>query len=143
MPSQHSQFQAFFAVFSILYLSSLRFDSRGARLFANFIKLFLVGICALVILSRVYLVYHYLYQCLWGAAFGSLFAVFWYWISEKIMEPFAYKRILSWWVVITNDSLGEIPLLSAPLVLKTEGFLILRQLRLPLNFRFKPFDSKS
>ena len=96
MPSQHSQFQAFFAVFSILYLSSLKFDSRGARLFSNFLKLFLVGLCALVICSRVYLVYHYLYQCLWGSAFGVLFAIFWYQISEKIMERFAYRRILSW-----------------------------------------------
>ena len=96
MPSQHSQFQAFFAVFSILYLSSLRFDSRESRLFFNFIKLFLVGLCGLVIYSRVYLIYHYLYQCLWGAAFGSLFAILWHQISVRVMERFLYKRIMSW-----------------------------------------------
>lgn len=96
MPSQHSQFQAFFAVFSILYLSSLRFDSKVSRLFFHLLKLFLVGLCVLVIYSRVYLVYHYLYQCLWGALFGVLFAIFWYQINAQIMERFVYPRIMSW-----------------------------------------------
>lgn len=96
MPSQHSQFQAFFSLFAILYLSSLRLDSRSSRLFLNCLKLFLASFCALVIYSRVYLLYHYLYQCLWGAAFGILFAILWYQINARIMERFVYRRIMNW-----------------------------------------------
>lgn len=98
MPSQHSQFQAFFTIFIILYLSNLKFETKLSRLFFNFVKLFLLISCSIIVYSRVYLLYHYWYQCLAGVAFGSLWAIVWWKVNESIMEKYMYQKIMNWFV---------------------------------------------
>ena len=96
MPSQHCQFQTFITIFLILYLSSIRFDHKLSGLFSNLIKLLLIISCSIIVFSRVYLVYHYWYQCLSGVAIGALWAFIWFKIDQLIMEKYLYKKIMRW-----------------------------------------------
>ncbi|CAG2102990.1 unnamed protein product [Medioppia subpectinata] len=72
MPSQHSQFMAFFTAYCLLF-----FVFRLKRKSYSFKALLVVAITTLfagVVYSRIYLLYHYWSQCLVGIAVGVVFA---------------------------------------------------------------------
>ena len=96
MPSQHSQFQAFFTIYAILYLSTIKTNTKLSRGFFNILKLFLIISCSFIVYSRVYLHYHFWSQCLVGCLIGCLWAIIWFKIHEKLMVKYVYEKIMSW-----------------------------------------------
>lgn len=112
-PSNHTQFQSFFFVYSLLCICTRLRQSGASKLFmgflvvVNYIALFLVYHSRLVflidsfhftfnskILDRTYLLYHFNHQCLHGCLIGSVIAIVWFIIVFKIIEPLFWKPFL-------------------------------------------------
>lgn len=49
----------------------------------------------LVSISRIYLEYHTVWQVLWGAIVGILFATFWFALTYLVFTPL-FPQIVSW-----------------------------------------------
>lgn len=102
MPSSHSQFVAFFAVFLTLFLLFRHKPTRSATMSATSFseRLFLSTAACLgataVALSRIYLTYHTFKQVAVGAAAGSVSAIAW----------FLFIAYLRWdgWVIWSLDT---------------------------------------
>ncbi|XP_054167320.1 dolichyldiphosphatase 1-like [Oppia nitens] len=104
MPSQHSQFMAFFTFYCLLF-----FIFRLKRKSNKFKSLLVFAITLLfifVVYSRIYLLYHYWSQCFAGIAIGLLFAIIWFSIINYVFEPnifvFILKMKISRFIGLTN-----------------------------------------
>uniref|UniRef100_A0A8D0E9K0 Dolichyldiphosphatase n=1 Tax=Salvator merianae TaxID=96440 RepID=A0A8D0E9K0_SALMN len=99
MPSSHSQFIWFFAVYSFLFLYLRMHQTNNARfldlLWRHIISLCLLTVAFLVSYSRVYLLYHTWSQVIYGGFAGSLMAVVWFVITQEILTPL-FPRIAAW-----------------------------------------------
>ncbi|XP_021949754.1 dolichyldiphosphatase 1 [Folsomia candida] len=85
MPSSHSQFVTFFALYSALFiLFRLPATKLGHKLG---LITFLTGIASGVIYSRIYLMYHTLSQVGWGAAIGGAVALVWFLTTVFVYVP--------------------------------------------------------
>ena len=85
MPSDHSQFIAFFAAYVTCYC-------RGSREGAVWITAAWVG-SVVVIFSRVYLGYHTVRQVVVGAAVGAIVGMAWYALTFVYLRPACFARI--------------------------------------------------
>jgi dolichyldiphosphatase len=92
MPSLHSQFIFFFAVFYILQIFFLENKLLG-MLWKLFYASLLVAASIIVAYSRVYLNYHTCEQVFVGGFCGTCFAIYWF-VHEKSIESFL-KRLFS------------------------------------------------
>ncbi|KAL1922461.1 uncharacterized protein VTP21DRAFT_10000 [Calcarisporiella thermophila] len=90
MPSSHAQFMAFFAMYIAIYTYS--FITFKHSIWKHFIFTSLTAIAAMVSYSRIYLNYHTTEQVLIGALVGSLFAIMWNFLIEKIVRPCGLVR---------------------------------------------------
>ncbi|XP_063000553.1 dolichyldiphosphatase 1 [Elgaria multicarinata webbii] len=99
MPSSHSQFMWFFAVYSFLFLYLRMHQTNNARfldlLWRHVLSLFLLTAAFLVSYSRVYLVYHTWSQVFYGGVVGSVMAVVWFAFTQEILTPL-FPRIAAW-----------------------------------------------
>jgi len=99
MPSSHSQLMWFFAVYSTFFTIFRLHRYPGKSIMNHLHKvgiiLTVVGTAAFVAYSRIYLMYHTWGQIFWGAIIGSLFATFWFIITETIFTP-RFQDISSW-----------------------------------------------
>ncbi|KAI2803597.1 Dolichyldiphosphatase 1 [Blomia tropicalis] len=101
-PSSHSQFMGFFFVYATIIITRrlLKVKPLWFCLFliiSNFISL------VLVIYSRIYLLYHFVHQCVHGLLFGGGFAIFWYLLVVNFLEPFIIPILKS---KLNTDYLG-------------------------------------
>ncbi|UXI19721.1 Histone deacetylase [Sarcoptes scabiei] len=90
-PSGHSQFMAFFVVYSTLCLIfklSMPFWFRYSLISINLIAF------ALVIHSRIYLLYHFANQCFCGVLIGSVSASLWFILVFKFLEPLFHNYLI-------------------------------------------------
>ncbi|KAI1294898.1 Dolichyldiphosphatase 1 [Halotydeus destructor] len=93
MPSQHAQFQAFFVVFSILFIAfKLRHKPWYFRTFCSFSLV--TSLCG-VVYSRIYLLYHFWSQCLVGVLVGTLWSCLWFAFVYGHVEPNYFNKLLS------------------------------------------------
>ncbi|XP_072841247.2 dolichyldiphosphatase 1 [Pogona vitticeps] len=99
MPSSHSQFIWFFAVYSFLFLYLRMHQTNNARfldlLWRHVLSLCLLIVAFLVSYSRVYLLYHTWSQVAYGGAVGSIMAVLWFVLTQEILTPL-FPRIAAW-----------------------------------------------
>lgn len=85
MPSNHSQFMGFFAVFAHLLLARrVRFASRLAPAALRLLAALLAGVVAC---SRWYLNVHSVEQIAVGLAVGSAAAVAWFAVGDALVRP--------------------------------------------------------
>ncbi|KAI8813935.1 dolichyldiphosphatase 1-like protein [Cladochytrium replicatum] len=85
MPSSHSQFMAFFAVYGILYIClRTSADSPVWKLLYS-IALSIVALC--VGYSRIHLHYHTASQVVVGLSVGVFFALFWFLLADRLLFP--------------------------------------------------------
>ncbi|KAI9471825.1 MAG: phosphatidic acid phosphatase type 2/haloperoxidase [Benjaminiella poitrasii] len=92
MPSSHSQFIWYFAVYGILYLYKyVHLDHSIWKLLAS---LGMSTLAILVSISRIYLGYHTLNQVIIGSLVGSLFGLIWYIIVKSLHAIGIIKAIL-------------------------------------------------
>lgn len=95
-PSSHSQFISFFTFYSIIFIC---IKMRNKPTYFKYpISFILLSSMALVIYSRIYLLYHFWNQCLLGLLCGFLFAVVWFNQVYNFIEPRYFDQILSMWV---------------------------------------------
>lgn len=84
MPSSHSQFMAFFSVQVILYTHyNVRLDHPSIKWL---LYLPTVALAMLVMYSRIHLGYHTLEQVLVGSGIGTIYAGFWFALTENIRK---------------------------------------------------------
>jgi dolichyldiphosphatase len=82
MPSDHSQFVAFTAI----YLFQVLIARQGMRKSALFLScISMIFICIGVLYSRVYLRAHTVEQVLVGAGLGLITGRLWYWLTRTIL----------------------------------------------------------
>jgi dolichyldiphosphatase len=93
MPSQHSQFQAFFTFHCILFIL-LRMQHKPWY-FRYPLVLLLSSSLTMVVYSRVYLEYHYWSQVLVGIIVGFVWASIWFWFEYNFFEPRFFNDIIS------------------------------------------------
>ncbi|RWS27402.1 dolichyldiphosphatase 1-like protein [Leptotrombidium deliense] len=93
MPSQHTQFMAFFTIYCCLFLILKYKKSKWLRLIALFIS---ISALLTVTYSRIYLVYHTWLQCVVGLLVGSIYASFWFCIVNYWIEPNYFDLIVKW-----------------------------------------------
>lgn len=82
MPSSHSQFMGFFAVYVSLYLSN-----RGIRkhFFLRCTRVaIIIAVSTGVCVSRIFLAYHTVLQVLVGAIIGILYGTCWFWMFSVL-----------------------------------------------------------
>uniref|UniRef100_A0A7S4DF67 Phosphatidic acid phosphatase type 2/haloperoxidase domain-containing protein n=1 Tax=Lotharella globosa TaxID=91324 RepID=A0A7S4DF67_9EUKA len=93
MPSSHSQFMAYLAVYCVLWsYRRVKLDDYLWKILGN------AGLCALaalVMYSRVALRYHTVNQVLVGAFVGSIFAIFWTALTAIYVDP-EISKIEKW-----------------------------------------------
>ncbi|KAJ2705822.1 hypothetical protein FB645_002103 [Coemansia sp. IMI 203386] len=105
MPSSHSQFMGFFAVFVVLYLQCRITTNRVHKIL---VQLGAVGLSVPVIISRVYLGYHTLPQVCAGAITGIASGLFWFWFLENVVYPsgivdFVLESGISKWLLLRDS----------------------------------------
>ncbi|GAB6027905.1 Dolichyldiphosphatase 1 [Chamberlinius hualienensis] len=100
MPSSHSQFMWFFAIYTAFFLF-IRIHNGGPNnsILDNawkFVVTLGVFSSALVVsYSRVYLQYHTCMQVVWGAIIGMTLATIWFAITQVVLTPL-FPVIASW-----------------------------------------------
>lgn len=104
MPSDHSQFMAFFAVYSVLfiYFRLLHF-SQSTTVWEDLIDnlwrhMLAVGVVLAAIsvgFSRIYLRYHTLHQVGYGFLLGCLLGVGWFIFTQTVLTPI-FPTITTW-----------------------------------------------
>lgn len=101
MPSSHSQFVAFFSVYSTLFilLRLNHISPQNALPFERASRVLLVIFCwslALVVsFGRTYLLYHTTQQVVAGAAIGIVFGIIWFTVTHLLLTQF-FPYIVSW-----------------------------------------------
>lgn len=104
MPSSHTQFMVFFAVYLSLWVG-LRLRPRPTALCGPRATAALQGgvifvlffLAAAVGVSRVYLQYHTVPQVVCGAAVGALTGAGWFGVMATVLAP-TFPRVEAWWV---------------------------------------------
>uniref|UniRef100_A0A2P2I2I9 Dolichyldiphosphatase n=2 Tax=Hirondellea gigas TaxID=1518452 RepID=A0A2P2I2I9_9CRUS len=91
MPSSHSQMAWFFAAYTILFVLFRLHHNRDSvfeMLWKVSTLLSVVVMAALVMYSRVYLLYHSWAQVLVGAVLGVVLGVSWFAVVHLLLSPF-------------------------------------------------------
>ncbi|XP_022085409.1 dolichyldiphosphatase 1-like [Acanthaster planci] len=100
MPSSHSQFMWFFAVYVVLFIYvrlGLQQHSSTSLLELVWKHCLAIGTTVLALIvsfSRVYLAYHTVRQVVCGALLGTILAVPWFAFNEVFLTPL-YPRVVS------------------------------------------------
>uniref|UniRef100_H2Z4M6 Dolichyldiphosphatase n=1 Tax=Ciona savignyi TaxID=51511 RepID=H2Z4M6_CIOSA len=96
-PSSHSQFVWFFISYVILFIYIRSHNNNG--IMDMLWKHGMCGLCVvtgcMVSYSRVYLLYHFFNQVLWGFIFGTILGVSWFAITQLLLSPW-FPFIVSW-----------------------------------------------
>ncbi|XP_033643543.1 dolichyldiphosphatase 1-like [Asterias rubens] len=101
MPSSHSQFMWFFAVYTVLFIYirlGLQQHSSSSLLELAWKHCLAIGATMLALIvsfSRVYLAYHTVRQVVCGALLGTILAVPWFAFNEIFLTPL-YPQVVSW-----------------------------------------------
>jgi len=105
MPSDHSQFMAFFTIYFwlFIFIRVYRNNSFLEDAWKYFISLSLGVTSVIVLYSRVYLGYHTMPQIIVGAIIGAAFGLLWFFIVHVYITPF--------FLPITNSWLGTLLML--------------------------------
>ena len=93
MPSQHSQFMAFFTLYLILFV--LMKMQHKPFYFRYPIVLILSMTLMTVAYSRIYLLYHFWNQVVVGIFVGFSWAVVWFYVVYNFLEPRFFNTIIS------------------------------------------------
>ncbi|KAF6034576.1 DOLPP1 [Bugula neritina] len=97
MPSDHSQYMAFFSVYVTLFLC-IRSHSTGACLERIWKLILVTGVmlsAAACCYSRYYLLYHTPAQIYWGILVGVLTGILWFCMVHLILTPY-FPQITTW-----------------------------------------------
>ena len=92
MPSQHSQFMAFFTFYCILFIM-IRMQHKPWY-FRYPIPMGLSISLLAVVYSRVYLLYHYWFQVVVGILVGFSWAAVWFYFVYSFFEPKFFNLII-------------------------------------------------
>ncbi|TNN09593.1 Dolichyldiphosphatase 1 isoform 3 [Schistosoma japonicum] len=104
MPSNHAQFMGFFCAYTTLFLS-IRLSQRSlSRRTTLFIYLLCISTTLIVCYSRVYLLYHTLFQVIVGITVGGLFGTVWFLVVHYALTPI-FPRI-------TDSCIGQFLMLQ-------------------------------
>ncbi|XP_077986426.1 dolichyldiphosphatase 1-like [Glandiceps talaboti] len=101
MPSSHSQFMGFFAIYLVLFVYiRIQYTCSSSSSIVDIAWKHLVSISALlttvlVCYSRVYLHYHSSQQVLMGAIVGGLLAIPWFVTTQLVLTPL-FPVVASW-----------------------------------------------
>ncbi|XP_065332921.1 dolichyldiphosphatase 1-like [Cloeon dipterum] len=99
MPSSHSQFMWFFALYCALFILIRLHHMNNSSALESFWKIGLVCSCILLAIivsfGRVYLNYHSWKQVLVGSAVGVAFAIFWFAMTHLVFSPL-FPTIVTW-----------------------------------------------
>ncbi|CAH3023421.1 unnamed protein product [Porites evermanni] len=104
MPSDHAQFMAFFAVYSILFIyirlvhftqSTTVWDDLIENLWRHLVAVGVVLAAVAVGFSRIYLRYHTLHQVCYGFLLGSAIGVAWFMFTQTVLTPL-FPTITTW-----------------------------------------------
>ncbi|XP_018577720.1 dolichyldiphosphatase 1-like isoform X1 [Anoplophora glabripennis] len=99
MPSSHAQFVWFFATYIIYFVFIKLHHMNNNTIIENLSKFLIISssllMALLVSVSRIYLEYHTIWQVLWGAIVGILFATFWFALTYLVFTPL-FPQIVSW-----------------------------------------------
>jgi dolichyldiphosphatase len=110
MPSNHSQFMAFWAVYIMLWMW-FRWSHQG-KLWKVMASIFASSLAGLVMYSRVYLGYHSILQVLVGCLVGGAVAILWYIFSEAYLRPhyaaIAKWRVCQYFLVRDTSAVGDV-----------------------------------
>lgn len=113
MPSSHSQFLWFFAIYMLLFVwIRLKHLSNPNTIWMWIWKAAVSAGCVfasiVVSVSRVYLMYHTVSQVVIGSLLGSILAVLWFLFVHFALTPF-FPTIASWrfceWLLIRDQTL--------------------------------------
>ncbi|KAH8850784.1 dolichyldiphosphatase 1-like [Schistosoma japonicum] len=115
MPSNHAQFMGFFCAYTTLFLSIrlavaslfqlFRLSQRSlSRRTTLFIYLLCISTTLIVCYSRVYLLYHTLFQVIVGITVGGLFGTVWFLVVHYALTPI-FPRI-------TDSCIGQFLMLQ-------------------------------
>ncbi|CAO3621461.1 unnamed protein product [Mucor fragilis] len=96
MPSSHSQFIWYFAVYGSLYM--YRYIHLDHSIWKVLTSLAMFALAALVSISRIYLGYHTLNQVIVGSLVGIVFGSAWYGFVNLLHQTNCINRILDTWV---------------------------------------------
>ena len=98
MPSTHAQFMAYVAAYQCLFVL-LRLSHKGGSLLEWLWKFTWcagnIAVALAVIFGRVYLYYHTVEQVVYGAAFGSLYALAWFALTHWVLSPALFPYLAS------------------------------------------------
>lgn len=92
-PSSHSQFISFFTFYSIIFIL-IKMKSKPKYFKYPIIVILLLSM-ALVIYSRIYLLYHFWHQCFVGLICGFIFSIIWFNQVYHLIEPYLFDTIIS------------------------------------------------
>ena len=98
MPSTHAQFMTYVAAYQCLFVL-FRLSHKGGSLLEWLWKVTWcagnIAVAVTVIYGRVYLYYHTVEQVVYGAAFGSLYAVAWFAVTHWVLSPALFPYLAS------------------------------------------------
>ena len=98
MPSTHAQFMTYVAAYQCLFVL-FRLSHKGGSLLEWLWKVTWcagnLAVAVTVIYGRVYLYYHTVEQVVYGAAFGSLYAVAWFAVTHWVLSPALFPYLAS------------------------------------------------
>lgn len=97
MPSDHSQFMFFIAMYVISHLWTRR-ELRGRSFVVSYTVI--LGVCLIVGYSRLYLGVHTVEQVVVGAVVGIVGGRVWYLFTKKYLLP--SKRLANWIGCVLN-----------------------------------------
>ncbi|KAJ1725071.1 hypothetical protein LPJ53_000722 [Coemansia erecta] len=105
MPSSHSQFMGFFAVYVCMYLQN-RVTTDTVQKLA--VQIGALALSALTVISRVYLGYHTVLQVFAGTAVGLAAGYAWYQLIELVVYPsgivsYALDSSVCKWLLIRDS----------------------------------------
>ncbi|OBZ84726.1 Dolichyldiphosphatase 1 [Choanephora cucurbitarum] len=93
MPSSHSQFIWYFAIYGSLYMK--RYIHLDHSVWKQLVSLAMFALAILVSFSRVYLGYHTTYQVMAGSLVGALFGMAWYQLCQWIHSSGLVEVVLN------------------------------------------------
>lgn len=104
MPSDHSQFMAFFAVYSVLFIyvrllhfsqSTTMWDDLIENLWRHVVAVGVVLVAVAVGFSRIYLRYHTPHQVGYGFLLGCGLGATWFMFTQTVLTPL-FPTITTW-----------------------------------------------
>lgn len=104
MPSDHSQFMAFFAVYSVLFIyvrllhfsqSTTVWDDLIENLWRHVVAVGVVLVAVVVGFSRIYLRYHTPHQVGYGFLLGCGLGAAWFMFTQTVLTPL-FPTITTW-----------------------------------------------